>query len=102
MAGKHPWNSLAESRYCEVMGVTLRISDSIVQSLRLPEAEIAARLRTELGIALYAQGALSLGKAAELAEMSRILFGELIAQRGIPRHYGDEDLAQDLSYARSE
>jgi predicted HTH domain antitoxin len=84
------------------MGVTLRISDSIVQSLRLPEAEIAARLRTELGIALYAQGALSLGKAAELAEISRILFGELIAQRGIPRHYGDEDLAQDLSYARSE
>ena len=101
MAGKHPWNSLAESRYCEVLDVTLRISDSIVQSLRLPEAEIAARLRTELGIALYAQGALSLGKA-ELAEMSRILFGELIAQRGIPRHYGDEDLAQDLSYARSE
>lgn len=84
------------------MGVTLRIPDSVVQGLRLPETEIAARLRTELGIALYAQGALSLGKAAELAELSRVLFGELTAQRGIPRHYGDEDLAQDLSYARGE
>lgn len=82
------------------MGVTLRISDSIVQSLRLPEEEIPARLRTELAIALYSQGALSIGKAAELAELSRFLFGELIARRGIPRHYGDEDLAQDSSYAR--
>jgi predicted HTH domain antitoxin len=45
---------------------------------------------------------LSLGKAAELAEMSRILFDELVGQRGIPRHYGDEDLAQDLAYVRSE
>lgn len=84
------------------MGVTLRIPDSVVQGLRLPEGEIAQRLRTELAIALYSQGALSLGKAAELAEMSRFLFGDLLGQRGIPRHCGDEDLAQDLSHARGE
>ena len=74
----------------------------MVQGLRLPEGEIPRRLRTELAIALYAQGALSLGKAAELAEMSRLFFGELVGQRGIPRHYGDEDLAQDLAYGRSD
>ncbi len=34
--------------------------------------------------------------------MSRLLFGELAGQRGIPRHYSEEDLAQDLSYARGE
>ena len=84
------------------MGLTLNIPDSVVQGLRLPEGEIPARLRTELALALYAQGVLSLGKAAELAEMSRIVFGELAGQRGIPRHYGDDDLAQDLRYARSE
>ena len=33
--------------------------------------EIAQRLRTELAVTLYTQGALSLGKAAELAEMNR-------------------------------
>ena len=60
------------------------------------------RLRTELAIALYAQGALSLGKAAELAEMNRINFGEMVGERGIARHYGDAELAQDVSYARSE
>ncbi len=84
------------------MGVSLRIPDSVVQGLRLPEGEIAQRLKTELAIALYSQGVLSLGKAAELAELSRVLFGELVGQRGIPRHYGEEDLAQDSSYARGE
>ena len=84
------------------MPVTLHIPDSVVQGLRLPEGEIPARLRMELALALYAQGVLSLGKAAELAEMSRLLFGELVGQRGIPRHYTDEDLAQDLSHARGE
>lgn len=84
------------------MSLTLDIPDSVIQGLRLPQGEIPGRLRTELAIALYAQGVLSLGKAAELAEMSRILFDELVGQRGIPRHYGDEDLAQDLAYVRSE
>jgi len=84
------------------MSVTLNIPDSVVQGLRLPEGEIPQRLGTELAIALYAQGALSLGKAAELAETSRLLFGDLIGQRGIARHYGDEDLASDSSYAGGE
>jgi predicted HTH domain antitoxin len=84
------------------MGMTLYIPDSVIQGLRIPEGEIAQRLRTELGIALYAQGVLSLGKAAELAEMNRVRFGELLGQRGIARHYGDAELMQDISYAGSE
>ena len=68
----------------------------------MPEGEIAQRLKTELAIALYAQGVLSLGKAAELAEMSRLLFGELVGQRGVPRQYSEKDLTQDISYARRE
>ena len=84
------------------MSLRLDIPDSVVQGLRLPEGEIPGHLRTELAIALYAQGVLSLGKAAELAEMSRLLFGELVDQRGIPRHYGERDLAEHLAYARRE
>jgi predicted HTH domain antitoxin len=82
--------------------MTLHIPDSVLQGLRLPEGEVEQRLRTEVAVSLYAQGALSLGKAAELAEMNRLSFGELVAQRGIPRHYGDGELAQDTSYARGE
>jgi predicted HTH domain antitoxin len=55
-----------------------------------------------MSIALYAQGAFSLGKAAELAQMDRMPFGELVGQRGIARHYGDAEFAQDISYGRGE
>jgi predicted HTH domain antitoxin len=84
------------------VGLNLNIPDSVVQGLRLPEGEIPQRLKTELAIALYAQGVLSLGKSAELAEMSRLMFGELVGQRGIARQYSEEDLAHDISYARGE
>jgi hypothetical protein len=34
--------------------------------------------------------------------MNRVTFGEIAGQRGIARHSGDAELAQDVSYARSE
>ena len=70
------WHSVGEARSCGGMGMSLHIPDSVLQGLGIPEEEIAQRLRTELALALYAQGALSLGKAAELAEMNRMAFGE--------------------------
>ena len=96
------WLLAVEARYCGGMGMTLNIPDSVLQGLRIPEGEIAGRLRTELAIALYAQGALSLGKAAELAEMNRTNFGEIVGERGIARRYGDAELSQDVSYGRRE
>jgi hypothetical protein len=38
------------------MGLTLEIPDSILQGMRLPDKEIAHRLKDELALALYAQG----------------------------------------------
>lgn len=80
----------------------LDIPESIASSIRLPVPEVEPRLRTELAIALYAQGILSFGKAAELANASRYAFAELIGERDIPRHYTADDLAQDLAYARRQ
>ena len=84
------------------MSITLHIPDSVVRSLRLPEGEAEQRLRMELALALYAQGILSFGKAAELAGLLRYHFADLVARRGIPRHYGEEELAEDLVHARGE
>jgi len=82
--------------------VQLEISESITSSLKLPPAEVESRLRTELALSLYAQGMLPLGKATELARMSRYASAELAGSRNIPRHYADEDLAQDIEYARGQ
>jgi predicted HTH domain antitoxin len=80
----------------------VEIPESIAQSLQLPESEIESRLRTELAIALYAQGILTFGKASELAGLSRLTFAELTGQRSIPRHYTEDDLKEDLDYARGQ
>jgi len=59
-------------------------------------------LKTELAIALYTQSLLSFGKARELAGMSKYDFGRLLGKREIARHYGHNELEDDLAYARSE
>lgn len=80
----------------------LDIPESIAASLRLPVPEVQPRLRAELALALYGQGILSFGKASELAGISRLAFAELAASRELPRHYTEEELAQDLDYARGQ
>ena len=82
------------------MTLHLDIPESITSSLRLPEPEIEPRLLAELAVALYAQGILPFGKASELAGISRHSFADLLAHREIPRHYTEQELAQDLEYAR--
>ena len=77
------------------------IPESVANSLKLSAPEIQPRLRTELAIALYAQSILPFGKASELAELSRYAFADLLVQRNIPRHYTEDELTQDIGYARS-
>jgi predicted HTH domain antitoxin len=83
------------------MDVQLHIPESVVQAMRLPEERISRELLLELAIALYRQGILSFGKARELAGMGKYEFGHLLGDRGVLRHYGREELEDDLKYARS-
>jgi len=82
--------------------VQLYIPDSVTRAIRLPEDQIVPELLVELAVALYARGALSFGKAGELAGMERYEFGQLLGRREIPRHYGREELEDDLTYGRGE
>jgi predicted HTH domain antitoxin len=84
------------------MSIQLVIPDSITQALRLPTADQEHQLLIELAVALYAQGVLSFGKARELAQMDKYAFGQLLGGRQVPRHYGAQDLQDDLSYARGQ
>ena len=84
------------------MGLQITIPDSIIQAIRLPEDRISKELLIELAISTYCQGLLSFGKARELAKLGKFEFAQLLGKRGISRHYGLDELADDLSYARSE
>jgi predicted HTH domain antitoxin len=84
------------------MAFHLDIPESVAASMRLPLPEAESHLREELAVALYSQKILSFGKAGELAGKSRFAFAEQLARRGISRHYGETDLAQDAEYARRQ
>lgn len=84
------------------MGLSLQVPDSVAQAMRLPEKRLPERLLLELAVTLYAQELLPLGKARELAGMTRQEFGRILGQRGIERHYGKDELEDDLVYARRE
>lgn len=84
------------------MSLILQIPTDIAQALRLPAPQQERQLLMELAVALYAQEILSFGKARELAGMTKDEFGQLLGQRGIPRHYSEADLVADLAYAGSQ
>jgi predicted HTH domain antitoxin len=81
------------------MRLTLEIPQDILQSLKVPPQELEERLRLELAVALYSQKLLPSGKACALAGLSRWAWEELLGKRQIPRHYSEEDLAEDLGHA---
>ncbi len=83
------------------MSIQLEIPDSIAEALRLARVDQKQQLLIEFAIALYARDILSFGKARELAGLSKYEFGLLLGKRRIPRHYGTEDLKDDVTYAHS-
>lgn len=85
------------------MTIHLEIPDTVADAMRLPAgSERQQRILIELAVSLYAQGILSFGKARQLCELSKYEFGMLLGRREIPRHYSQEDLKDDLNYARGQ
>lgn len=76
------------------------IPADVFDSIRIPEGEKNDELKLELAVSLYSRGALSFGKARQLAGLSKQRFQEEIGEKGIERHYTDEELEEDLQYAR--
>ena len=83
-------------------GIELQIPESIVQAMRLPESRIKEELAIELSLALYSQDIISFGKARELAGLGKYEFAMLLGKREICRHYGREELEDDILYADSK
>ena len=84
------------------MKLTLEVPDDIQRAIRIPEGELRVRVLIELASALYQQGLLTFGKAAELSELNQFRFGQELVKRDIPRIYSDEDLGEDLAYASGQ
>ena len=53
-------------------------------------------LRLKVALLLFQEERLTLGQASQLAGLHQVEFQKELANREIPIHYGDEDLARDL------
>lgn len=76
--------------------MSLRVPDEILSVTRLSGRGLAI----ELALEMYQREKLSMGKAAELAGMSRMDFQSPLASRGGHLNYGVDDLENDLKTLR--
>jgi predicted HTH domain antitoxin len=66
-----------------------------MRGLEKPD-EIKKKLKMALAILLFQERSISLGKATELAEMTRVKFMEVLKEHGIPSYeYGEKDFGKD-------
>jgi predicted HTH domain antitoxin len=72
--------------------VSLTISDALLQSARMAEAE----LRQEIAVLLFEREKLTLAQASRFAHLSRLQFQHVLASRQIPLHYDVADFEEDL------
>jgi len=76
--------------------VLVKVPSDLMRILRLDEEELEKAVRLYLAIELYREGVVSLGKAAEIAGLSRWEMMELLASKGIPLNYDEDDLSEDI------
>jgi len=62
----------------------------------MAEKERNGYLFLEIACALYARDLSNLGRAAELAGVPKITFGQEVGRRGIARHHTDAELEADF------
>lgn len=66
-----------------------------MRGLEKPE-KVKKKLKMALAIILFQEGSISLGKATELAEISRVRFMEVLKEHGMPAYeYGEKDFERD-------
>jgi predicted HTH domain antitoxin len=88
-----------------VPGQTVRVEFELPRELFSRNRKASLALVKEealkrLAATFYADGSLSLGKAAELAKVSKQDFLDFLAAHNIPLNYDLDDLEEDLQTAR--
>lgn len=68
----------------EQLRVELDLPRDLLGALDVPETELETQLKMLIALELFRQDRISSGKAAELLNMSKAAFVQLLAQHGIP------------------
>ncbi len=89
----------------EMTAVEMHVPADILATLRArsraPRSD-EERLRVPLAVGLFADGTISLAKAAALAGMTRYDFARFLKDKGLPAYeYTEEEYREDLDFLAS-
>jgi len=78
--------------------IKIDLPSDILLTLNESESELKKRIKNSLAIQLYLQEKVTLGKAAQIAEMSRLAFETLLSDNNIPiSNLGLEEILKDAA-----
>lgn len=75
--------------------VEIKISDELLKAARVPDERRSEEVAKLLALELYRERAISLGRAAELGEVSVAEFMEFAGEREVELDFGVEDPQPD-------
>ncbi|ODS40300.1 MAG: hypothetical protein A7315_08970 [Candidatus Altiarchaeales archaeon WOR_SM1_79] len=78
------------------MQATLDLPSEIVTVCKVRQKGLGKFLKKLIAIELFREGVVSIGKASEIASVSRNEMMDMLGERKIPIHYTVEDLKEDL------
>ena len=79
----------------EKITIALELPKSVLAALGVPESELAKVIRELIAAELYRQGRISLGKVAEIAEISMTEIPTFLVRHNLYIHYSAEDAEAD-------
>lgn len=74
--------------------LTFEVSQDLLASLKIGIRDLYQSMRLVTAITYFQEKKLSLGKAAELAGLNRLVFMDMLAQRGLVIFDYDESVAE--------
>jgi len=78
------------------MGIMVEIPDDLEVILKIDKKDIPKAVKLYLAIELYREGKISLGKASEIAGISKEEMMKVLSRKGIPISYDIDDLKEDI------
>jgi len=76
--------------------VSVNLPRELIHILKIREKDFSKAVLESIAVELYREGLISLGKAAEIAKISKWEMFEILAAKKIPLQYYPEDLKQDI------
>ncbi len=76
--------------------VNISVPKELKDILHVSEEEVGKEALKSIAIELYREGKVSMGKAAEIAGISKIEMMGILREKKVPLQYTENDLKEDL------